>query len=144
MLLIALLSDDTRDVDESDQQQRERHRRRPEKKSPDHPNPGSVADQRSFRAGAAKQRADKFRRNQRHDTGKNAPEKRRRQRTADDVNEVAKEAHDSGLTSLVGKHVSIVGFQDIKHKSIRRKVGAIESLKRFLQVRRHIGHGDTT
>lgn len=146
VLLVALLPDDTRDVDESDKQQREPHRRRSEEQSPDHPDARRVADQRPLRS-VPKQVADKFRRDQRDDAGKDPAENRRRQRTRDDVNEIAEEAHALGLTSLVGivagKHVSIVGFQDIKHKPIRRKVGTIELLEGFFQVRGHIGHGDT-
>ena len=78
ILLVGLLPDDTRDVDQGDEQQREPHRRRPEEQSPDHPDARRVTDYRSFRAGPAEQRADKFRRHQRHDAGKDAAENRRR------------------------------------------------------------------
>ena len=147
IVFVALFPNDTRDMDESDEQQRKPHRGRSEEQSPDHPDSRRVADQRAIRR-APEQGADKFRRDQRYQAGKNPAEHRHRERTPDDIDEVAKKAHGAGLTSLlgivVGKHLPIVGFQDIKHKPIRRKISAIKLLKRCLQVRRHIGHGDTT
>jgi hypothetical protein len=38
----------------------------------------------------------------------------------------------SWVSIVVGKHFPIVGFQDIKHKPIRRKIGAIKLLEGFL------------
>jgi len=74
ILLVTLLSENSRDVDEGDEQHREAHRRRSEEQSPDHPDSRGIANHRSFRTGAAEQRADKFWRDQRDDAGENAAE----------------------------------------------------------------------